>query len=254
MKPMFEGKTALITGGASGIGKATCLAFAREGAGVCVVDRHIEPAREVAAQIIAAGGQAIAIEADMSSEAQIRAMVEQAAAHFGSIDCCFNNAGIGTTETNSKKKLLADIEVADWQRMLDVNLTGVFLCLKFQLAHMAERGGSIVNMSSIGGLAALHGAAAYVASKHGVIGLTQSAAIEYAHRNIRVNAVCPGHLHTPIRGKVSASDDGTLQRNPMKRYGTPEEIAELVIWLSSDRASFVNGASFTADGGRLAAA
>lgn len=252
MAASMAGKTALVTGGGSGIGKATCLAFAREGAQLSVVDRNLETARQTVQEIVAAGGQALAQQVDVSREDQVQGMVEAAVRHFGALDCCFNNAGIGTTETHSKKKLLADIALADWQQMLDVNLTGVFLCLKHQLLCMAGRGGAIVNMSSIAGLTALPGAAAYVASKHGVLALTRSAAIEYADLGIRVNAVCPGHLATRIRGQSNDAADGTLLRNPMKRHGTPEEIAELVVWLASDRASFVNGAAFTADGGRLA--
>jgi NAD(P)-dependent dehydrogenase (short-subunit alcohol dehydrogenase family) len=247
---LLQGKRALITGGASGIGKAACVAFAREGAHVCVVDRDGDGAEAVAAIIRAGGGRAIAHRADVSSESDVRQMVEAAEGALGPIDCYFNNAGIGTLETNSRQKRLADISLEDWNRMLAVNLTGVFLCLKYQLPRMAK-GGSIVNTASIAGLTALHGSAAYVASKHGVIALTRSAAIEYGHQQIRVNAVCPGHIATPLLGAVQAGDD-VAQRNPMKRYGTPEEIADLVVWLSSDQAGFVNGAAFTADGGRLA--
>lgn len=249
---LLAGRKALVTGGGSGIGRAACLAFAREGAAVCVVDRNGEAAEQVAGQIRGAGGVALVERADVSSQDDVLRMLAAAEAGLGGLDCCFNNAGIGTTETNSRGKLLADITLDDWNRMLAVNLTGVFLCLKHQLPRM-RRGGSIVNMASIGGLAALHGSAAYVASKHAVIGLTKSAAVEYGHLGIRINAVCPGHIQTPLLGTVQAGDE-LSQRNPMKRYGRPEEIADLVAWLSSAQASFVNGAAFTADGGRLAAA
>ncbi len=247
------GKTALITGGGSGIGRAACLIFSREGAAVCVVDRNGEMAEKTVAEIVSNGGRAIAIEADVSDEAQVQSMVEQAVRSFDRLDCCFNNAGIGTTENNSAQKLVSEIDLSDWQRMIAVNLTGVFLCLKYQLPQMCDRGGSIVNTSSIAGLTALFGGAAYVASKHGVAGLTKSAAIEYGHLGIRVNAVCPGHVLTPLIRKTSEQKkELLLKRNPMNRYGTAEEIAELAVWLSSSRASFINGATFTADGGRLA--
>jgi NAD(P)-dependent dehydrogenase (short-subunit alcohol dehydrogenase family) len=247
---LLAGRKALITGGASGIGKAACLAFAREGAAVCIVDRNAEAGEAVAGEIRAAGGQVMTHRADVSLESDVREMLDAAERGLGAIDCCFNNAGISTFETNNHKTRLADISLKDWDRMLCVNLTGVFLCLKYQLPRM-NRGSSIVNTASIAGLTALHGAAAYVASKHGVIALTKSAAIEYGHLGIRVNAVCPGHVVTPLIGAVQPGDD-VAQRNPMKRYGTPEEIADLVVWLSSGQASFVNGAAFTADGGRLA--
>lgn len=248
---LLEGRSALVSGGASGIGRAACMSFAREGAAVCVVDRDIQGARRTCELIADAGGRASAILADVSLEHDVLRMMDEGEHAYGRITCYFNNAGIGTTETNSRKKLLAEIALADWQRMLDVNLTGVFLCLKAQLARLGTQGGAIVNTASIGGLTALQGAAAYVASKHGVIGLTRSAAIEYAHAGIRVNAVCPGHIVTPLIGEVPASDT-RVTRVPMGRCGTPEEIADLVTWLCSSQASFVTGATFTADGGRLA--
>ena len=252
MQQLLTGKTALVTGGASGIGKASCLAFAREGARVCVVDRNAAAAGETVSEIVQAGGQAIAIAADVALEHDVRRMVQQATEAYGALDCCFNNAGIGTIETDSRGSLLADLDLSNWQRMLDVNLTGVFLCLKHELAQMLKQGqgGAIVNNASIGGLTALPGAAAYTASKHGVIALTKSAAIEYGGGGIRVNAVCPGHIMTPLLGTEIPSS--LSRKNPMHRLGRPEEIAELVVWLCSDRASFTNGAALLADGGRLA--
>ncbi len=248
---LLEAQNALVSGGASGIGRAACISLAREGAAVCVVDRDLDGARNTASFIVEAGGRATAIQADVSVEHDVLRMMDEGEQAYGRISCYFNNAGIGTMETNSRKKLLAQIELADWQRMLDVNLTGVFLCLKAQLARLGTAGGAIVNTASIGGLTALHGAAAYVASKHGVVGLTRSAAIEYAHAGIRVNAVCPGHVATPLIGDVPASDS-RVARIPLGRCGTPEEIANLVAWLCSSQASFITGATFTADGGRLA--
>ncbi|WP_028602438.1 SDR family NAD(P)-dependent oxidoreductase [Ottowia thiooxydans] len=254
MKKLLEEKTALVTGGGSGIGRATSLAFAREGASVCVVDRNIEAAQETVDEIRRQNGRALAVRADVAVEKDVKAMISEAADEFGHVDCYFNNAGIGTVESNSRGKSLAQLDLADWQRMLDVNLTGVFLCMKYELLAMGERGGSIVNNASIGGLQALRNAAAYTATKHGVIGLTKSAAIEYGDVNVRVNAVCPGHILTPLIMKSSNLNPDLPRMNPMNRLGTMEEIAELVVWLSSSRASFSNGAVFVADGGRLAAA
>lgn len=253
MHALLSGKKALVTGGASGIGRAACLVFAREGAMVCVADRDRAMASETVALITQAGGTALAIDVDVANEDSVRSMVDQACSAMGRVDCCFNNAGIGTTETNSKGKLLADLTLSDWQRMIDVNLTGVFLCLKHELQHMKAHGGSIVNTASIGGLIALQGAAAYSASKHGVIGLTRNAATEYAHYGIRVNALCPGHVRTPLLDATEQQLSELARRNPMKRLGTPDEIAEMAAWLCSDRSSFTNGSVLLADGGRLAA-
>ena len=252
MHALLSGKNALVTGGASGIGRAACLVFAREGAVVCVADRNRAMAEETVERITRAGGRAIAIDVDVADEDSVRAMIDKAISAVGQIDCCFNNAGIGTTETSSKGKLLADLSLSEWQRMIDVNLTGVFLCLKHELLHMRQHGGSIVNMASIGGLIALPGAAAYSASKHGVIGLSKNAATEYAQYGIRVNALCPGHVTTPLLDATDQQLSELAKRNPMKRLGTADEIAEMAAWLCSDRASFTNGSVMLADGGRLA--
>ncbi|WP_354441776.1 SDR family NAD(P)-dependent oxidoreductase [Ottowia thiooxydans] len=254
MSKLLEEKTSLVTGAGSGIGRASALALAREGAAVCAVDRHIEAAQETAEEIRRLGGRAHAVRADVAVEQEVKAMISEAMDEFGRVDCYFNNAGIGTVESNSRGKSLAQLELADWQRMIDVNLTGVFLCMKYEILAMGEKGGSIVNNASIGGLQGLKNAAAYTAAKHGVIGLTKSAAIEYGESGIRVNAVCPGHILTPLIMKSSNLNPDLARMNPMNRLGTMEEIAELVVWLSSSRASFSNGAVFVADGGRLAAA
>ena len=251
---MLAGKVALVTGGGSGIGRATCVALAREGARVAVVDRHEDAARATVQDINSTGGTAVAIHADVSRAADVAAMVDAVIARWGRLDCCVNNAGIGTTETHSKGKRLADIDVADFEQMLAVNLTGVFLCMKYELPALIASRGCIVNMGSIASLGALPGAGAYVAAKHGVLGLTRSAAIEYGPQGVRANLVCAGHLQTPLRGAVDAEADGIDTRYPLRRHGTPEEIAELVVWLCSERAAFVTGAAYTADGGRLAAA
>jgi NAD(P)-dependent dehydrogenase (short-subunit alcohol dehydrogenase family) len=252
---LLEGKVVFVTGGGSGIGRSTCLLLGLEGARVAVVDRDIAAAASSAAELKAAGSEAIAIEADVSSEAQVAAAVEKTVATFGALDGAFNNAGIGTAAVGSTGKALAQLDLDAWQRTIAVNLTGVFICMKHQLAAMvrSQRPGAIVNMSSIGGLAGLRGSSAYVASKHGVIGLTKTAAIEYGAAGIRVNAVCPGHVDTPMVATAAALRGApTDPRNQFGRLALPGEIAELVVWLLSERASFVTGATYLADGGRLA--
>jgi NAD(P)-dependent dehydrogenase (short-subunit alcohol dehydrogenase family) len=247
---LYSGKVALVTGAASGIGRATALAFAREGARVVAVDRNLDGAERVAKSVTDRGGDALAVMADVSREEDIAAMVRTTARHFGRLDCAFNNAGIGGTETGSTGKKTADIPTAAWNMIIAVNLTGVWLCMKHEIAAMQDAGGAIVNTASIGGLIGLPTAAAYTASKHGVIGLTKAAAIEYGASSIRINAVCPGYIETPlIQANLERRRESLQRRTPLGRLGTPEEIAEVVVWLCSDRASFVTGTTYTADGG-----
>ena len=255
MSRLLDGKAAIVTGGASGIGRATALAFAREGARVLVQDRAEAGAQETVGLINAAGGQAVSIGGDVTSEADVAAMVHKALAGFGRIDCAFNNAGIAPTAVGPAPQRTHELSLESWNRLIDINLTGVFLCIKHQVpAMLAQGGGAIVNTASVAGLVGLPTAPAYVASKHGVIGLTKTAAMEYARDGIRVNAVCPGYVLTPMTQDGAARrGEELLDKVPMHRLGRPEEIAEAVVWMCSDRASFVTGSFYTVDGGYYAA-
>ena len=255
MTGILEGKAALVTGGASGIGRATSLAMAREGALVAVADRTEERSAQTVALINAAGGQAIAIGGDVANEADVAAMVGRAVAAFGRIDCAFNNAGIGGGTVGPRNQRLHELERSSFDAMLAINLTGVFLCMKHEIVQMlAQGGGAIVNTASIAGLIGLATSSSYVAAKHGVVGLTKTAAIEYGRDNIRVNCVNPGYITTPMTEEIVRTRyDALMAKVPMNRMGVPEEIAEAVVWMCSDKASFMNGASHVIDGGYYAA-
>lgn len=250
MPGMLAGKTALVTGGASGIGRATALAFAREGALVAVADRTEVAAQGTVAAINAAGGQAIAIAADVTREDDVAGMVARALIAFGRLDCAFNNAGIAPFQVGPVGQKTHELGESSWAGVIAVNLTGVFLCMKHQVpAMLRQGGGAIVNTASIAGLVGLPTSGAYAASKHGVIGLTKSAALEYAQDRIRVNAVCPGYIRTPMTDEsVARRGEELMSKIPMRRLGTPEEIAEMVVWLCSERASYVTGSAYTVDG------
>lgn len=254
MTGILGGKCALVTGGASGIGRATALAMAREGARVAVADRMEEAAGSTVAAINAAGGQAIAIACDVAKEDQVSAMVARMLAAFGRLDCAFNNAGISGRHVGPAGQRLHELTQASWAGMLDVNLTGVFLCMKHQIPHMlTQGGGSIVNTASILGLVGTTIASSYVAAKHGVVGLTRAAAADYGTDGIRVNCVCPGYIETPMTTQtVRERGDALMAKVPVKRLGQPEDIAEAVIWLCSDRAGFVTGTAQIVDGGYTA--
>jgi len=251
----LEGKSALVTGGASGIGRATALAFAREGARVAVADILEEAAQSTVAEIEAMGGQALAIACDVTDDDAVKAMIARAVDAFGSLDCAFNNAGIAPYQVNAGGQKIADVAPEAWRRLIDVNLTGVWLCLRHEVAQMRAQGsgGVIINTASILGLVGTATSSAYVAAKHGVVGLTKTAAADHAEDNIRVNAVCPGYIETPMTEEtMRRRGERILARVPMARMGKAGEIAEAVVWLCSPKASFVTGVSWAVDGGYTA--
>lgn len=255
MAGMLEGKTALITGGGRGIGREAALLYAAEGARVAVSDMNADGAAETVAMINEAGGQAVSMSCDVTDTAQVDAMVEAAVAAFGRLDCAFNNAGIAPYQVGASGKLTADWPEDGVDRMLDVNLKGVWRCMRAELKQMLAQGGggAIVNTASIAGLNGLPTSSLYVAAKHGVVGLTKTAAIEYAKDDIRVNSVCPGYIETDMtKDTMARRGDQVLARVPARRMGVPKDIAEMACWLSSDRAGFVTGANYNVDGGFVA--
>jgi len=255
MTPDLEGKSALVTGGASGIGRATALAFAREGARVAVADILEDAAQNTVSEIKAMGGQALAIGCDVTDDDAVKAMIARAADAFGGLDCAFNNAGIAPYQVDAGGQKIADVAPEAWRRLIDVNLTGVWLCLRHEVAQMRAQGsgGVIINTASILGLIGSATSSAYVAAKHGVVGLTKTAAADHAEDNIRVNAVCPGYIETPMTEEtMRRRGERILARVPMARMGKAEEIAEAVVWLCSPKASFVTGVSWAVDGGYTA--
>ena len=254
MAGMLDGKSALITGGGGGIGRATALAFAREGARVAVADFVEDDARETVGLVNAAGGQAISLSGDVSRDADVREMIAAVVGAYGRLDCAFNNAGVAGWHVGSVNQKTAEWSEESFDRMIAVNLKGVWLCLRAEINQMlTQGGGAIVNTASIAGLAGLPNAAAYVAAKHGVIGLTKTAALEYGEAKIRVNAVCPGYIKTPMTaGMTPERGAAVLAQTPMKRLGEADEIAEMVLWLCSERASFVSGVAYNVDGGWMA--
>jgi NAD(P)-dependent dehydrogenase (short-subunit alcohol dehydrogenase family) len=251
----LEGKSALVTGGASGIGRATALAFARDGARVAVADILEEAAQSTVAEIEAMGGQALAIACDVTDDDAVKAMIAATVDAYGSLDCAFNNAGIAPYQVNAGGQKIADVAPEAWRRLIDVNLTGVWLCLRHEVAQMRAQGsgGVIINTASILGLVGSATSSAYGAAKHGVVGLTKTAAADHAEDNIRVNAVCPGYIETPMTEETMRRRGGRiLARVPMARMGKAGEIAEAVVWLCSPKASFVTGVSWAVDGGYTA--
>jgi NAD(P)-dependent dehydrogenase (short-subunit alcohol dehydrogenase family) len=245
------GKVALVTGGSSGIGRATSVAFAAEGARVIVADIAVEGGEETVRMIGATGGQACFVRADVSRAAEVETMVGRAVERFGRLDCAFNNAG-----TEGSGALTAEYREEDGDRTLDINLKGVWLCMKHEIPLMLRQGGgAIVNTSSVFGIVAGRGVSAYVASKHGVAGLTKAAALEYAQTGIRINAVCPGAIRTPLLMRHlpdAEAEQRVIAREPVGRMGSPEEVAAAVVWLCSEAASFVTGHTMAVEGGYLA--
>jgi NAD(P)-dependent dehydrogenase (short-subunit alcohol dehydrogenase family) len=252
MAGQFDGKVALVTGASAGIGRATALAFAEQGAKVVVADIAVEGGEETVRQINGVGGEAIFVKADMLQTSEIEALVRTTVETYGRLDYAHNNAGIEGALTTT-----VDYPEDIWNRVLAINLTSVWLCMKYEIPEMLKQGGgAIVNTASILGLVGYVTTPAYTASKHGVVGLTKVAAMEYATQGIRVNAVCPGWIETPMvmeRGVTAGTNREVYQQladmHPVKRLGKPEEIAQAVIWLCSDAASFVTGHAMAVDGG-----
>jgi NAD(P)-dependent dehydrogenase (short-subunit alcohol dehydrogenase family) len=248
----LEGKVGLVTGGTSGIGRDTAVLFAKAGAKVVVAGRREPEGNETVELVRAAGGDGLFVKSDVSKATEVDALIQKAVEKFGRLDVAFNNAGVEGVWA----PIIRQSE-EDWDRTIDINLKGVWLCLKYEIRQMLKQGGggAIVNMASIIGLVGSAGVAAYSASKHGVIGLTKTAALETAKSGIRINAVCPGFTETPMADRTlraPAVHKYFLSCHPIGRFGRPHEIAEAVLWMCSDRASFMTGQSLVLDGGFLA--
>jgi NAD(P)-dependent dehydrogenase (short-subunit alcohol dehydrogenase family) len=246
----LDGKVAFVTGAASGIGRATALAFAREGARVAVADIAEQGNQDTARMIEDLGGQALPVRCDVTRSADVQAALNNTSEAFGHLDYAFNNAG-----AEQEPKPTAEISEEEWDRILTINLRGVFLCLKYEIPLMLQHGGgAIVNTSSGAGIKVFGRGAAYAAAKHGVVGLTKDAALDYAASNIRINAICPGIIDTEMMdrftGGTSEGRDRVIAQEPIGRMGTPDEIAASVVWLCSPAASFVTGHAMVADGGQ----
>ena len=252
MNGTLEGKVALVTGGSSGIGRDSSLTFAREGAQVIVSDVSVEGGEETVSLIKEAGGVATFIKADVSKATDVEALITKSIEAYGRLDVAFNNAGI-----EGIRVPMDEFPEDQWDRVIAVNLKGVWLCMKHEIRQMlTQGGGAIVNSSSVAGLIGMKGSTAYASAKHGVIGLTKTAALEYATQGIRVNAVCPGAIRTPMTERLMGHDtereDMYMTIQPIGRFGTSQEVAETVVWLCSDSASLITGVALPVDGGIVA--
>ncbi|MDX1991706.1 MAG: glucose 1-dehydrogenase [bacterium] len=249
---LLEGKVAVITGAGSGIGRACALRLAGEGAKIAVSDVNVPGGEETVEQVLDLGGEAFFMKCDVSRAREVEAFITETTQRFGGLDIAVNNAGVGGTMLNADQ-----VDEATYDFVMNVNLKGVWLCIKQEIPHMLARGGgSIINVASLAGLVGFRGNAIYSASKHGVIGLTKSVALEYARRGIRVNAICPGFTSTAMVQsmveEVPRTKDLVENSSPMRRLGKPEEIADAVLYLASDLSSFVNGIALSLDGGAAA--
>jgi NAD(P)-dependent dehydrogenase (short-subunit alcohol dehydrogenase family) len=250
----LDGKVALVTGAGSGIGRATALKLAQDGAKVVVADVNDDGGRETVDAIEQAGGDAIFMRTDVANATEVQTLVGATVRAYGRLDCAVNNAGIGGTSRDGRRYATHEYPEEHWARILSVNLTGLFFCLKHEIAQMLQQGsgGAIVNLASIAGLVGGFGSA-YVASKHGVVGVTRNTALEYARQGIRINAVCPGAVETPMIEAAFAAIPGLEERwretEPIGRFAAPREIAEAIAWLCSDASSFVTGIALPVDGG-----
>jgi NAD(P)-dependent dehydrogenase (short-subunit alcohol dehydrogenase family) len=251
MEKDLTGKAVIVTGAASGIGQATALLYASHGAKVVISDIHEQAGNKVVDQIKLDGGEAIFIKADVSNPEECEQLVIKTVEAFGRVDVAFNNAGIG-----GEANRIGDMSIEGWNNIIAVNLSSVFYCMKYQLAQMEKQGnGAIINNSSILGSVGFANSAGYVAAKHGVVGLTRNAALEYSSKGIRINAIGPAFINTPLLTEAGIEGDikqALVQLHPIGRFGESNEVAELVIWLGSDKASFVTGSYYAIDGGYLA--
>jgi NAD(P)-dependent dehydrogenase (short-subunit alcohol dehydrogenase family) len=249
MNTWFNGEVALVTGGSSGIGRAAALAFAAQGARVVIASRRSEESAETVRLIQASGGDSTFVKADVTKATEVEELVRRAVERYGALNFAFNNAGIG----GDAFVPVAKYSEAMWDEVIDINLKGVFLCMKYEIPHIVESKGAIVNMASVAGLCGGRLGAAYYASKHGVVGLTKAVAMEYADKGVRVNAVAPGVIQTPMAERAFFHDAALTARvtsmHPLGRLGTPEEVASAVVWLCSKGSSFITGHTLPVDGG-----
>lgn len=250
MEEIINEKVAVVTGASFGVGRAAAIAFARKGVKVAVVD-NVED-KETVDLIKGYKGECIFVKCDVSSDADVRKMTERVINEYGRIDYAFNNAG-----TEGLSSVTHECTEENWDRVLDVNLKGIWLCMKYQIPHMLRLGkGAIVNNASVAGIIGFQNVVAYVASKHGIVGITKTAALEYARAGIRINCICPGLIRTPITDKLTGKNKEIekkfVEQEPIGRPGEPEEVANTVLWLCSDEASFITGAAIPVDGGWIA--